>query len=257
MSASRDAVLPVFVSDVSPATTCRRRWLRAEILSLAWSYPAGEPVADISKRFGRSLAAIYGKARRLGLSRPQRGTSAPIVAEVPPEQIEIAWPAPASALDLVAPIPTNPPFLPPVEMPAATPDPKHSRSFYLTPLGGRQTVWTPELVHRLVLLWAAGFHHTTIAEVLDLTPCGVSSKAVRVSLPYRAGVTLSKDVAAARLVDATGGALPKVLLTSTGQEWISKVCNLSGRLFYGPRGTHTSVEAKLTLHYGRMQSAAF
>lgn len=248
-----DIELLVFV----PQKPCvpRRRWLQDEILSLASYYPAGEPVADMAKRLGRSPTAVYGKARRMGLSRPQRGTPAIVVEAVPVEQIELELPAPTLAFDLVPPTPANPPFLPPVELPAAALKP--AKPFRLTALGGRQTVWTPDLVRRLVLLWVAGFHHTTIAEVLDLTPCGVSSKAVRISLPYRSGVELSKDVAAARRTDAAGGAVPKVLTTSSGIQFIGKHCNLTGIWFYARRGTHTSVEAKLTLHYARMQAAAF
>lgn len=140
-------------------------------------------------------------------------------------------------------------------MPA--PAPRQVKPFRLTALGGRQTVWTPELVDRLILLWVAGFHHTVIAEVLALTPCGVSSKAVRISLPYRAGVDLSKDVAAARRADAAGGIVPKFLMTASGHRRILKRCNVAGNLFYGEAGTHTCVEAKLTLHYDRMRGSAF
>ena len=215
----RDADLPASACGTTTASPSRRRWLGAEILSLVSSYPAGEPVADISKRIGRSLTAIYGKARRMGLHRPQRGAPASVVDEVPPEQIEMAWPAPAPILDLVPPTPANPPFLPPVEMPAPAPQPvpRQPKPFRLTALGGRQTVWRPELVDRLILLWVAGFHHTVIAEVLDLTPCGVSSKAHRIALPFRAGMDLSKDVAAARCVDAAGGEVPKVIITASGR----------------------------------------
>ena len=250
-----DDDLPIFASNAAAAPTCRRRWLQDEILSLASCYPAGEPVADISKRLGRSLTAVYGKARRIGLHRPQRGTLVPVMDKAPPEQIEMAWPVPAPALDLMPPTPDNPPFLPPVEIPA--PAPRQAKPFRLTVLGGRQTVWFPELVDRLILLWVAGFHHTTIAEVLDLTPCGVSSKAVRVSLPDRSGAKLSKDVAAARCVDAAGGAVPKFLVDSSGQRLIGKRCNVTGNRFYGEVGVHTCVEAKLTLHYDRMQRSVF
>lgn len=249
----RDAELPVFMPKPPCATSCRRRWLQDEILSLASCYPTGEPVADMAKRFGRSPTAIYGKARRMGLSRPQRGTLAIVVEAVPMEQIEMALVAPD--LDLVPPTPANPPFLPPLEMPAAVPKP--AKPYRVTALGGRQTVWTPDLVRRLVLLWVAGFHHTTIALVLGLTSCGVSSKAVRISLPYRAGMKLSKDVAAARRTDAMGGAVPKFLMTASGHRLIGKWCNLTGVWFYGRAGTHTCVEAKLTLHYDRMRGSAF
>lgn len=287
----RDAELPVVLVNLPSVAGCRRRWLQDEILSLASCYPAGEPVADISKRFGRSSTAIYGKARRLGLSRPQRRTSVLVAEDIPPGQIKVALsvptlglvaPTPANPpflpplealvaegvppaqveaalpvpiLDLVAPTPANPPFLPPVELPA--PLRKPAKPFHLTPLGGRQTVWSPELVRRLILLWVAGFHHTVIAEVLDLTPCGVSSKAVRISLPYRGSLKLSKDVAEARRVDAAGGALPSFIVDGAGRHLIGKACNLSGIFFYGTRGTHTSVEAKLTLHYDRMRQSAF
>lgn len=250
-----DAEVPVFVPNPPPAVTSKRRWLQDEILSLASCYPTGEPVADMAKRLGRSSTAVYGKARRMGLSRPQRGVLAAAVDEVQPAQIEIKWPDLAPVLDLVPPTPGNPPFLPPVAVPV--PAPRQAKPFRLTALGGRQTVWTPDLVRRLILLWVAGFHHTTIAEVLDLTPCGVSSKAVRISLPYRAGVDLSKDVLVARRVDVAGGTVPKVLTTSGGIQFIGRHCNLTGIWFYARRGTHTCVEAKLTLHYARMQQSAF
>jgi len=130
-----------------------------------------------------------------------------------------------------------------------------AKPFRLTPLGGRQTVWSPELVRRLILLWVAGFHHTVIAEVLDLTPCGVSSKAVRISLPYRGTMKLSKNVTEARRVDTAGGAIPPFIVDGAGRHLIGKACNLSGVFFFGPRGTRTSVEAKLTLHYDRMRQS--
>lgn len=253
MPALHNAELPSFLPALPIAAVSKRRWLQEEILSLASSYPGGEPVADISRRHGRSLAAVYGKARRMGLSRPQRATSSTVVEDVLPEKIEMTLPA--SKLDLLPPTPANPPFLPPLEMPAAALKP--AKPYRVTALGGRQTVWTPDLVRRLILLWVAGFHHTTIAEVLRLTACGVSSKAVRISLPYRAGQALSKDVAAARRTDAMGGEVPKFLMTASGHRLIGKWCNLTGIWFYGRAGTHTCVEAKLTLHYDRMRGSAF
>ena len=257
MLSSSNTGLPIFAPYAIKAAPCRRRWLQDEILALASCYPAGERVVDISKRIGRSLTAIYGKARRMGLHRPQRGTPVAVVGEAPPEQIEMVWPVPAPTLDLVPPTPANPPFLPPVEMPAPIPAPRQPKPFRLTVLGGRQTVWSPELVDRLILLWVAGFHHTVIAEVLDLTPCGVSSKAHRISLPFRAGVNLSKDVAAARRADAAGGIVPKFIITASGRRLTRKRCNMTGTWFYGDARTHTCAEAKMTLHYDRMQAAAF
>lgn len=191
----------------------------------------------------------------MGLRRPQRRALAAVVKEVPLEQIKMAWPVPASVLDLVPPTPASPPFLPPLEMPA--PAPRQPKPFRLTALGGRQTVWSPELVDRLILLWVAGYHHTVIAEVLALTPCGVSSKANRISLPFRAGVDLSKDVAAARRADAAGGIVPTVIFTASGRRLTRKRCNMTGIWFYGDAGTHTCAEAKMTLYYDRMQATAF
>lgn len=149
-----DAGLPTSVPDPAVVPSCRRRWLQDEVLSLVSCYPVGEPVTDISKRFDRSPVAIYAKARRMGLHRPQRGALASVVDAASPEQIEMVWPDPAPAIDLVPPTPANPPFLLPVKtLPVAVPkQPKQPKPFRLTPLGGRQTVWSPELVHRLVLL---------------------------------------------------------------------------------------------------------
>lgn len=93
--------------------------------------------------------------------------------------------------------------------------------------------------------------------MLGLTPCAVSSKAVRISLPYRSSMKLSKDVAEARRVDAVGGVIPSFIVDGEGRHLTGKACNLSGIFFFGPRGTHTSVEAKLTLHYDRMRQSAF
>ena len=250
-----DAGLRVLALDTAAALPCRRRWLQDEILSLVSCYPSGEPVADMARRFGRSPTAVYGKARRMGLHRPQRAAPASVAVEIPPEQIELAWPAPASVLDLVPPTPDDPPFLPPVELPA--PVARQVKPFRLTVLGGRLTVWTPELVDRLILLWVGGYHHTVIAEVLDLTPCGVSSKAHRISLPFRAGVDLSKDVAAARRADAAGGEVPMFIFTASGRRLTRKRCNLTGTCFYGDAGTRTCAEAKMTLFYDRMQATAF
>lgn len=125
-----------------------------------------------------------------------------------------------------------------------------------TPLNGRQITWTPEMVHRLVVLWVARFHYSTIAEVLVVTPRAASSKASRVSLPSHCGMVLSKDVDAARRVDALNIPMPKILVTRTGQQLIGRQCNLSGNWFYGSCGIRTSVETKLTEYYKRMQSAA-
>ena len=68
---------------------------------------------------------------------------------------------------------------------------------------------------------------------------------------------LSKDVAAARRVDAAGGEVPKVIITASGRKLTRKRCNMTGAWFYGDAGTHTCAEAKMTLYYDRMQATAF
>ena len=118
-----------------------------------------------------------------------------------------------------------------------------------TRLNGRQTIWTPRLVARLAVLWAGGFHHETIADVLDVTPRAASSKASRVGLPARGRLLLSRDLDAARHLDDAEKPAPKALKLKPGREVIGRYCSLSGLWFYGLPGTHTSPEAKLTERY--------
>lgn len=116
-----------------------------------------------------------------------------------------------------------------------------------TRLDGRQTVWTPQLVARLAVLWSAGFHHETISDVLDVGPRAASSKANRIGLPARGTLLpLSRNMEAARRLDELEKPAPKVLKLKSGHEVIGRPCSLSGMWFYGVRGVHTSPEAKLT-----------
>ncbi len=115
-----------------------------------------------------------------------------------------------------------------------------------TRLDGRQTTWTPQLVARLAVLWASGFHHETISDVLDVGPRSASSKASRIGLPARGHLLLSKDMEAARQLDEQEKPAPRTLKTKGGRELVRKQCSLSGLWFYGLCGTHISPEAKLT-----------
>ena len=119
-----------------------------------------------------------------------------------------------------------------------------------TRLDGRQTTWTPQLVARLAVLWSAGYHHSTISDVLDVGPRAASSKASRIGLPARGTLLpLSRDIEAARRLDEQEKPAPKVLRLKSGHEVIRKQCSLSGLWFYGLFGTHISPEAKLTERY--------
>ena len=115
-----------------------------------------------------------------------------------------------------------------------------------TRLSGRLTVWTPQMVTRLAVLWAAGFHHEIISDVLDVGPRAASSKASRMGLPARGHLLLSKDIEAARQIDEQETPAPKTLKSSCGRELIRKQCSLSGMWFYAVRGMHVSPEDRLT-----------
>lgn len=121
-----------------------------------------------------------------------------------------------------------------------------------TRLDGRQTTWTPPLVARLAVLWAFGYHHETISTVLGVGPYAAASKAHRIGLPARGRMLLSRDLDAARRLDALEKPAPKVLKSCHGRELVGRQCSLSGMWFYGQRGVHTSPEAKLTQHYREM-----
>lgn len=124
-----------------------------------------------------------------------------------------------------------------------------SRPFLLTPLGGRQTVWSDERVERLVRLWVANFHHTTISLVLGVPERAAVSKANRISLPPRFGLTLSRDLEQARRVDFEAAPIPKEIKIPGGRKVIGKLCNLTGNWFYAPAGSLTSVEAQKSNAY--------
>ena len=231
-------------------TGARRRWEDDEVIVLRARYPdTAYPVVDIAGSLGRSPASVRGKARRLGLRRAD-----PVAAAPPSPE---AVPLPRGAL----------PFRP-AEPTAASQTRAESggrvggssvptvapKSYRVTRLGGRECVWNGGLVERLIRLWAAGFHHTVISEVLGVGARAASTKATRISLPARKGANLSRDVEAARRLDAAGREVPKALRDAEGKLRLGKHCALTGAWFYGPAGIHTCPEAKQTLHYRRMLS---
>lgn len=62
--------------------------------------------------------------------------------------------------------------------------------------------WKDPEIARLIHLWHGNFHHSCIAQVLEVTPSSVSSVASRRNFPARARPSLIKDVALARSYDA-------------------------------------------------------
>lgn len=217
------------VSSRTPVARRRRKWDDDEIAFLHARYPdADRPVSDIAGLLGRSPASVRAKARRLGLRRARPALDAP----------------PALAR---SPLPSAPPAPTPGSTPVRVP-----RPYRVTRLGGRESVWDEDRVRRLIRLWTAGFHHTVVSEVLGIGARAASTKATRISLPARKGANLSRDVQAARRLDATGREVPKALRDAEGKLRLGKHCALTGAWFYGPTGIHTCPEAKQTLHYRRM-----
>lgn len=61
------------VAEVTSGKPARpARWSEAHVGVLRSDYPTPRPVRDIGADLGRSVSAIYGKARRLSLKRPKR-----------------------------------------------------------------------------------------------------------------------------------------------------------------------------------------
>lgn len=203
-----------------------QKWGETEISQLLARYPTTESVKLISADLARTVGSVRSKAYRLGLRRPSRHKT--------PENRQ---------LEIVFGIP-----LPPKAI-------KLSRPFKYTKLGGREEVWSDDLISRLARLWAANFHRDTISVVLGVSATAVSSKANLRGMPARNRKLLSKDLTAAQRTDALPEPAPKVLVDIEGRQLIGKRCNLTGHFFYGPMGIRTSTEAKHTLYYQRLQGS--
>ena len=85
-------------------------------------------------------------------------------------------------------------------------------------IGRRQSVWFAKLTERMMRLWLANVHHQVIAAVLgpqpegqEITASAVQSKADRVGLPPRHGMTLIRDLDVASKIDRQAAPLPKTI----------------------------------------------
>jgi len=132
----------------APAPSSRRQlWSAASVAVLCADYPTAKLVRDISAELGRSVGAVYGKARRLHLKRRHRG-AAPAEAAV---ALPVPAPAPEPPQPSVAPAP-EPPSMPPAPQPAlpvfqptvSVPEPSPAVKAERTKMGGRPGCWTKD-----------------------------------------------------------------------------------------------------------------
>lgn len=189
---------------------------------------------DIAAALGRSMGAIYAKARRLDLKRPRReatpgGRGGAVVPRLPDP------PSSTPALQLVLP-----------GLPA--PEPRPKGRIERTKSGGRAGLWTRDdgaMSVRLERLFLAGFRDTTIAAVLGVTPVAVFSRAWAINLPRRDPKTLRDDVEAARRIDREAASLPEaVTCWRRGKVLTRRRCNVKGDPFWGERGSRYSNDAR-------------
>ena len=184
-----------------------RRWSDANVVVLKADYPTPRPVRDIGAELGRSVSAIYGKARRLKLKRPQRGT-APLPSAAPLPDLFMT---PAAEIAEQAALPP----------PIAKPPPSRKQVTKRTKLGGREGRWVRNdgaLSVRMERLHLAGFHDKVIAAVLGLTSAAVLTRAWAINCPEREAAGLRYDVETARLVDRQAAPLPKTVVSRRWQE---------------------------------------
>ena len=242
----------------------RQLWSAASVASLCADYPTAKPVREISAERGRSVSAVYGKARRLGLRRPRRGATpdeAAVVLPVPtpvpdtpqskgavaPRRLPPKLPAPKPALCIPQPTLSVLNF-PPV--------PKAER----TKMGGRPGRWTENdgaLSERLERLFINNFSSSCIAVVLGVTAGSVETRAWVVNCPRRDPQTLRHDVEAARLVDRQAAPLPgSVYSWKTGKMLVRKRCARKGHFIWGASGTTLSNDAKRQRSYKILLASA-
>ena len=229
-----------------PRSSRRHLWSAASVDVLRSDYPTAKLVLDISAELGRSVGAVYGKARRLGLRRPCRGAA--------PADAAVLLPAPAPEALQPSASPAPEPSPPHVRLaslspkPAPTPQPSPARKVELTKLGGRAGRWTKNdgaLSERLERLFIGGFTTPCIAAVLDVTDAAVRTRAWVVNCPRRDLKLLRHDVEAARLVDRLAAPLPLSIPSWTdGKMLVRKPCKRKGNFFWGTSGIHFSNDAK-------------
>jgi len=258
LALNRDAC--VVATPAPPASSRRQLWSAASVTILCANYPTAKLVRDISAELGRSVGAVYGKARRLNLKRPRLGS-------VPVETV-VALPVPAPVPDAPQPnaalVPEPPPAPPPVlPIPQPTlcvPEPPPARKAERTKMGGRPGRWTKDdgaLSERLERLFIANFSPSCIAAVLGVTEGSVATRAWVVNCPRRDPQALRHDVEAARLVNRLAAPLPgSVYSWKSGKALVRKRCSRKGHHIWGANGTTLSNDAKRQRSYKILMASA-
>jgi len=237
----------------------RRLWSAASVGLLRVDYPTAKLVRDISAELGRSVGAIYGKARRLNLKRPRRGAA--------PAAAVIALPVPAPPPEALQPNVTvdptpKPPPIAPAAAQLALPIPQlpPAQKVELTKLGGRLGCWTENdgaLSERLERLFIANFSPSCIAAVLGVTERSAATRAWVVNCPRRDPQVLRHDVEAARLVDRLAAPLPgSVFSWQSGKMLVRKRCRRKGHHIWGANGTTLSNDARRQRSYKILTASA-
>jgi len=247
-----------------PLSSRRQLWSAASVGLLRVEYPTAKLVRDISAELGRSVGAVYGKARRLNLKRPRRGATlaegaAPLLV-------------PAAIPDVPQPVVAPPPEPPPPTPPAAPPtlstakpppfvlEPTPARTVERTKMGGRPGCWTENdgaLSERLERLFISNFSPACIAAVLDVTVCSVGSRAWVVNCPRRDPRALRHDVEAARLIDRLAAPLPPSVYSWKQEKTLfRKRCTRKGHYIWGTNGTTLSNDARRQRSYKILMASA-
>ena len=242
----------------APAPSSRRQlWSAANIAVLCADYPTAKLVRDIGAELGRSVGAVYGKARRLNLRRSRRRFTPAKGGALPPAPA----PVPPVPQPSVAPAPEPPPHTPPASQPAV-PDlpPTLAPKIARTKMGGRPGRWTENdgaLSERLERLFIANFAPSCIAAVLGVTERAAATRAWVVNCPRRDPQALRHDVEAARLVDRLAAPLPRALQSwRSGKMLVRKRCTRKGHFIWGASGTRLSNDAKRQRSYKILMASA-
>ena len=253
----------VAATPAPPSSSRRQLWSAASVASLCADYPTAKPVREISAELGRSVSAVYGKARRLNLKRLRRGAA--------PGEAAVALPVPALVPDALQPkaaaapwrLPEHPAPKPALRIPQLTlsvPKPLPAPKAERTKMGGRPGRWTENdgaLSERLERLFISNFAPSCIAAVLGVTAGSVETRAWVVNCPRRDPQTLRHDVEAARLVDRLAAPLPgSVYSWKTGKMLVRKRCTRKGHFIWGASGTTLSNDAKRQRSYKILMASA-
>jgi len=259
-----DGCACVVAQPVATPSSRRQLWSAASVGLLRVEYPTAKLVRDISAELGRSVGAVYGKARRLNLKRTRRGAA-------PAEVVALPVPAPASAPDASQPSAASvpePPPAPPAPQPVllipqptpSVPEPPPARKAERTKMGGRPGCWTENdgaLSERLERLFIGNFSGSCIAAVLGVTESSVETRAWVVNCPRRDPQTLRHDVEAARLVDRLAAPLPGSMYSWKQQKMlVRKRCSRKGHFIWGASGTTLSNDAKRQRSYKILMASA-